>query len=390
MIKNICLVTTEIPRPRTYDGHGAHFSALMTVLAQEGHSVSIVLVDSGMKSIREFESWQAFYRERKINLIRTSFEIEKIQTLGDAAHSYCLYQWLRSMNYDVVHFSERGGLAYYSLLARHQGLAFQSTDLVVNVVGGLAQAKSSVGEVFSSEAELVVDFLERESCRLASLRVTSTAWEKSEADEAFRAGTTDFLPPLSLVDEGETTGLERDCLVYCGQISRNADLTLFCDSVDALPPEEVAKVKIVFLGVTDSSESVFSYLAERARRWNTTYNIASTTDRSAALSFLRGRARLAVLFPSLRHLAVAVTHCLHEGISFVAARDDESVEPAVDPSGLFFESAREDLRSLIASRLVQLKFSKPKIPQETTRKSWIEFHSRSRTGPTPAVAGTPS
>jgi glycosyltransferase involved in cell wall biosynthesis len=87
--------------------------------------------------------------------------------------AYLLYNWLKQKEFDVVVLSDRFGLGYYAILAKHQGLYFQNTSFCINVLGPTLWSNTSNGNELSDPEVLTTDFMERASIASAN-RVNCT------------------------------------------------------------------------------------------------------------------------------------------------------------------------------------------------------------------------
>jgi hypothetical protein len=87
--------------------------------------------------------------------------------------SYDVLMWLRNHPQDIVHFHALGGLGYYSLMAKAQGLFSSATTLVVGVhaIPGSEMNNIDRGVTALSQSpnklEHVQDYMQQRSAELA-------------------------------------------------------------------------------------------------------------------------------------------------------------------------------------------------------------------------------
>ena len=72
--------------------------------------------------------------------------------------------------------SVRSPRRYFALLAKHTGIDFLATKLVLMIHGPLRWARTSNGQPLDSLEDAEVDFLERESIRVADLLVSPSRY----------------------------------------------------------------------------------------------------------------------------------------------------------------------------------------------------------------------
>ncbi len=87
--------------------------------------------------------------------------------------SYRMYLWLRQQDFNVIHFPALGGVGYYTLVAKHQGLFPSATRLLVSVqeipggeMGNLDRELPAKAPIFEAPL-LVQDFMQQRSAEFA-------------------------------------------------------------------------------------------------------------------------------------------------------------------------------------------------------------------------------
>src|SRR5260370_18446 len=113
------------------------------------------------------DHWISTYRVKGIRFVPMPGCGLKINAPWHVLKSYEAYLWLKAEHFDVVHFSEWKGPGYFTLLARHQGLAFANTLLCVHTHGPTLWHKLSNSEYVTGVDDLEIDYLERLSASLA-------------------------------------------------------------------------------------------------------------------------------------------------------------------------------------------------------------------------------
>ncbi len=89
------------------------------------------------------------------------------------AHSYRAYLWLREQSFDIVHFHALGGLGFYTLNAKAQGLFPLRTRIFVGVHAITASEMNAIDAMRSPQDpvlnlhDLVHDYIQQRSAELA-------------------------------------------------------------------------------------------------------------------------------------------------------------------------------------------------------------------------------
>lgn len=134
------------------------------MFAIQGHSVSILAVHYEGVAKEEIKKIKLNCAKRSIEWIPLQYDGPFISSLDGAIDSYKIFQCLSkyTIAFDCVHFPFKGGLAYYSLLAKKQGWAFPHTTLY--------QEKESAKKedvCIESLSELTDQFMEEKCMSLA-------------------------------------------------------------------------------------------------------------------------------------------------------------------------------------------------------------------------------
>lgn len=181
---NICFVIASLP-----DQHEiVNFSPLIAAesLADAGHSVSILFLHAESNEINAIRKFLSHQGRKAIRLIPLSYRGPSISSLLNGVHSYQILHWLleHASEFEIVHFPLANGVAYYALLAKHQGWAFQQKTLCVDIHSPTMWRKHMHKLWIDQIDDLAADFLERECIRLADILISRDAnlldWMKKE------------------------------------------------------------------------------------------------------------------------------------------------------------------------------------------------------------------
>ncbi len=106
------------------------------------------------------------------------------------------YLWLRENRFDTIHFADSEGIGFYSLLAKHQGLAFMTTNIAVHINGPSRRIIGLNSAYLAQPRDLEVDFMEQQCISLADA-VASQFQNPIEWIEAegWRRNENEFVKP---------------------------------------------------------------------------------------------------------------------------------------------------------------------------------------------------
>ncbi|MGO9375885.1 MAG: glycosyltransferase [Syntrophobacteraceae bacterium] len=324
----ICIATPEIMGLTKNGAVGTVYADLAVTLAAAGHVVTILYLGSSRETGTNERSTVDSYKKKGIRLLHLPGEVPPRRMATEAASmSYSAYRWLKQEDFDVIHFPEWMGLGYYSVLAKHQGLAFLDCTMVVGLHGPTAWRTTGNLDFFRVVDSLECDFMERRSVAYSDVLVSPTHYMISWAEEqGWELPGRSYVQPPILPDEfieeagPETVKIKE--LVFFGRLQRRKGLVLFCDALDLIAKNGKATlIPVTFLGEEATLEGTASqaYILERARQWPFPVRVISDLDRSGALAYLKEGARLAIIASLVENFGHAVQECCGMGIPFLAS-----------------------------------------------------------------------
>jgi len=353
--KKVCIVASSFDGITMNSGIGSLYASLAELLVHNGQKVTVVYTKDD-----ESESFKAAVARLAANGIEV-ISLPHSEIVIDAPalirKSYEVYQYLKTQEFDLVHFPEWEGVAYYTVLAKREGLAFGKTQIVVGVHGPthwVVSANSGKKEL-TNQGDLEVDYMERKSVELADF-----VWTPSQqlAQWAVQKGwnvpsSVSMLPlPAGKVVKGLTaSSASRQAkeLVFFGRLEARKGLKLFCDALDQLAASE--DLTVTFLGSqglhsVEGLEAV-DYIEQRAANWKFFWKVVVDTDRADALQYLLESSDRVAVIPSLTdNSPYTVYECLYLGIPFVAS-NIPSIAALVSGTDNLFEPTVESLVSAL-------------------------------------------
>ena len=328
-------------------------------------------------------------------------------------HDWLVAEEQAGAPFDVVHFPDWQGHGCFALLAKHQGLHFLGTKMVVMTHGPLRWARRSSDQALETQDDLEVDFLEQETIRAADLLVSpshylldwvqSEKWRLPEDRQVFPyimpsearavidavagggggAGSDSMEPSTSPPTE-ESPKIPKE-VVFFGRLEVRKGVVLFCDAVDRLVQQGQLpeNVKFSFLGSTRSQIGEVrsgDYVTHRMSKWGRhAGSVVSDKDTEGALQFLLAGARLAVLPSLVENSPLSLFELTGTGIPFISSTAGgipDIIDPADHAQTLFEAGSLEALAGKISSALaVGVRRASSAHNLDNIEKDWVEWHA---------------
>lgn len=416
----VALVASEFAGIVPNGGVGTFYSALANALAGAGHEVTL-LFTQGPRSHspgRSFEDWVAAYAAQGVRLVPLKLGQRNPSVGHHAAVARGVHDWLVTEEqggnpFDVVHFPDWQGHGCFALLAKHQGLHFLGTKMVVMTHGPLRWARRSSDQAFETQDDLEVDFLEQETIRAADLLVSPShylldwvqneKWRLPKDRQVFpyimpsearavieavagRGGVagSDSMESSTSPPTDESPKIPKE-VVFFGRLEVRKGVVLFCDAIDRLVQmgQLPDNVKFSFLGSTRSQIGEVrsgDYVAHRMSRWGQhAGSVVSDKDTEGALQFLLAEARLAVLPSLVENSPLSIFELTGTGIPFISSTAGgipDIIDPADHTQTLFQAGSLEALVGKITSALaVGVRRASSAHNLDKIEKDWVDWHA---------------
>lgn len=404
----IALVTEELAVYGKSGGIGAAIYELALILCESGHEVDIIYLPlENFDEERKALAINAFLERRiKLSFVDPSKYVWNTNDVKN--RSFAIYRYLsESKNeYDFIHFHDYKGLGFISCTAKDQGLGFSKTTLVVQLHGPVRWTLHANGSLFSHADQLLIDFMERESIRLADHVISPSQYLidwlheagftlpsperiqviKNACEQCVRLGTAAAAhAELSQVHE----------LIFFGRHEPRKGIQTFCDALDLIAPHLAeTETSVCFLGGLGKINGMPSgvYLSQRARKWNFPIEFRIGLGRHEALAFLASRPTALVVIPSsAENSPYTVVEAMAAGRPIVTSRAGGGKE--LIHADYYDEAVVDAEPETLAERLKLLTINGARIPRfaETPKEisaQWLAFHQNSgalpKTAPMPA------
>jgi glycosyltransferase involved in cell wall biosynthesis len=332
----VCFVAPKFLNPFRPGGCAAPYIQLADFLRQSGHDVTLLdTAESATAGDSEAANWIARYRQRGIRYVPLPESPYNLYSVSNClAVSYRVYHWLRHQGeFDVIHFPARGGVGFYAVVAKHQGLALRRTTTVVGLHGTSSWNRIADGQVLALEQELERDFIERRSAELADMVwspcrsmldwAAAQGWAIS-GETCVRGYGALGVEGFSRTDVGERHPVRE--IVFFGRQKERKGLALFLDAIDhlcgMLESPERATLAVTVLGrpALINGDDSLKIIRARARKWPFRTQVFPNVNRAQALKYLMAKGRLAVIPSLYDKYPDAVLECLACSIPFLASR----------------------------------------------------------------------
>jgi glycosyltransferase involved in cell wall biosynthesis/GT2 family glycosyltransferase len=401
--RRICIATWEFEGLSRNAGIGSAYASLASALKRAGHQVTILFLLGCHPTDGNIIDWIHYYATQGLKLVPLPMAHHpRIHAAWASSVSYHTYLWLKEHQheFEIVHFPECQGLAFYSLLAKRQGLAFRDVTFVISTHGPTLWVKEGSQDYLRNLGELEIDFMERTSVAAADVVVSPSQYLLSWMQEnGWRLPERTYVAPyvlpegvLAINPMPSQSGKIRE-IVFFGRLEMRKGLKLFCDALDELCAAPLMQdFEVTFLGKETLmyGRSSLSYISERAKQWSMPWRIASNKFRRSAIEYLRQPGRLAVVASLSDNFPNTVLECAGAGVPLLASNVGgipEIIDQA-DRDKVCFEPRPYVLAERLRAALQQGAASpKPSASFTDIEQTWVRWHSGCSLGGKPAAAG---
>lgn len=409
-MSKIALVTEELAVYGKSGGIGAAIYELALALCEGGHEVDIIYLPlESFDEERKASATNAFLeRGIKLSFVNPSRYVWNIHDIKN--RSFSIYKYLSESrdDYDFIHFHDYKGLGFVSCSAKDQGVAFSKTTLVVQLHGPVRWTLHANRSLFSHADQLLIDFMERESIRLADHVISPSQYLIDWLREVgFVLPSLERVHVIKNVCEqcvrlgsGAAAHVERAQvheLIFFGRHEPRKGIEAFCDALDLIAPHLAeTQTSVCFLGGLGHINGTPSgvYLSQRARKWNFPIEFRIGLGRLDALAFLASRPKALVVIPSsAENSPYTVVEAMAAGRPIVTSRAGGGKE--LIHADYHDEAVVDAEPETLAERLKLLTTDGARIPRfaeapKEISAQWLAFHQISASPATaPVAAGKP-
>ena len=392
MSATACRVTVIAHELRGFSpvgGMGTATTFLALALARMGHSIEILLGKHSLGSIDA--GWEAVYRDAGVRIRPAPTATEPVEP-WEFAHAHSVALGLQAGLPDVVIAHDFGAPAYSALRLRQASLAFEDSLFVVFCHGPRRYVVDLSPTVALGDLETVLDVgvLEQACVELADVVVSPSAylldWMRARGWKL--PETTLVIPYFTRSDAtGEAVRVEArpspdriGRLAFFGRVDEKKGITQFAAALNALEPERLQGLELVFVGKTTETwtrERVTALLSGPTRQALARIAFETQLDQQEALALLSRPGTLAVM-PSLQENSPnTIYECLEHAIPFIASNvggvseliaSEDQARVLFEPTPGAIEAA---LRRVLAEGVVPAP-ARPALDRSVSFERWGE------------------
>jgi glycosyltransferase involved in cell wall biosynthesis len=388
--------------PTRNGGIGTAYAALAEKLAGAGHEVTLLYLLGHASEREPIATWVEDFRRRGVRLVPLEHGEVILEGSRSLQIGYLAYRWLAEQErlgqvFDVIHFHEWLAFGYYSLLARHQGIALARSTICVGMHSPSLWIEEANQRLLDDVALLECDALERRCVELADM-----VWSPSRylldwvKERGWRIKGQTWIhpnpaPPRRAADESprsDSRGLSSVArrwvgeLVFFGRLEVRKGLLLFCDALDQLSASELPEsFRVTFLGkpcVIDGQDAA-TYLRRRAAHWPFPVNIRCDCGHDEALAYLRQPGRLAIMPSLIENCPLTVIECVSLGIPFLASAVGGIPELVAEDchQEVLFTPTVEELTARLRHAFVEgIRPARPAMEADECDHLWDQWHRK--------------
>ena len=393
-IARVCLVTEELSSGKGAGGIGGAFHELALALRRAGHDVDVVYLPPDLSQASS-EGLVNYYADHGVRLIELDMDRYVWPSYSHDKRSYAVFRHLIAVEepYDFIHFHDYKGLGFCTLAAKSQRLGFASTTLVVQVHGPTRWTLQANDHPFIDEAQLQIDFMERESIARADLLVSPSHymvnWLKQQdwttpPPDRVRViqNVCTHLSTILGLNRGRHEPLPCNEIVFFGRHEERKGIVEFCDALDLIAAELASNnVLVTFLGGFGfvGGEASALFFARRARDWRFAMRLLPDCDRIAACRAIAANDRSVVVIPSrVENSPYTVMEAAVAGKPLITSASGGTSE-LLDPSLTDALTCDMNRQSLAAKLLTAVRTGLPAaqlaVSPARTEKQWLDLHA---------------
>jgi glycosyltransferase involved in cell wall biosynthesis len=396
----ICIITEEIYGPIRNGGIATTYYYLASVLAEEGHNVTVLYLRGNHSENGSINEWIKFYKDRNIdfNILDDTCPIKQDSVDEFRLWKYsAVYYWLKNnKKFDIVHSSEWRGGAYFPLMAKQFGGLFENTLFITKSSSPWIWNRHYMNELIFNKDQVIFMNAEKSCIEKADIVIGGSAHLLSFMENAGYRIDPDrlFVQPniisfshLKITDSRSNVkeGLRLDATewVFFGRLEVRKGLHLFCDAIDRL--NNIGKVpeKITFMGKQGKGFPGYpkitagEYLEIRTKNWKSKINIISDKQQNEAIQYLVNNNILAVMPSIIENSTMAVYETLIFKIPFIATSvggTPELIKESEQDELLCEPTVRDLIKKLERSFNQGALIGHASFDPELNIKTWRKFH----------------
>mmetsp|Transcript_37069 Transcript_37069/g.77490 ORF Transcript_37069/g.77490 Transcript_37069/m.77490 type:complete len:771 (-) Transcript_37069:471-2783(-) len=379
----ICLATSVISGPIRNGGIATAFYSLARHLAEERRNerpafeVTVYYAAHPYYADGNFNHWREVFAKWNIKFV-TAQPIDNDMFYGPkfVVRSYAVFQYLfeHQSEFDVITFPDYMTIGYFTVLAKHQGLAFQNVALIVQCHSTIRWTDEMNFRPPKGYETLGYYYMEQKSIEYADSRISPSkyflGWMQ-EANYDLSSGMNFVIQnlyyPLTSYVPVKPKKLQSSHFAFFGRLETRKGLLVFLDAVDFwfnAMPDSIKPSTVSFLGPSTDiqGQKAADIINSHAtlHNWTCSVEIHADFNTEQALSYLIDSKAIAVL-PSLSdNSPYVLVELMMKGIPFITSdagggpelmKDRRKVVPAGNHKALAVAMADAAADGLLPSEM---------------------------------------
>jgi len=388
--RKICIATPDIIGPTRNGGIGTAYYNMATFLSKAGFDVTILylLGDYEDNNVKSIDNWIEYYKN--LNIKFTPLEIDS--QANNIKISQLAYKWLKNKDFDIIHFPDWLGLAYYSTIAKRTGTDFANTTICIGL-----HSPTKWHNQFNDHKELSLinkidqnhtDFIEEQAVSLADIAISPSQYLVDWYKESNQTITPNIKViqniSSSLSDDidyevKEILGADIKEIVFFGRLEIRKGVNIFCDAIKSLTDIQKKQINFTFLGKISeiNSNSSDKYIKEKLIDSSINYKIIDNLHSDEAIKYLSGYGRVAVIASLMENSPYVLMEVISSNIPFISSNTGGMIELINEDYSKLncFSPNKSDLLEKLTYILSNKATSaKLKIKSNDTKNDWLDFH----------------
>lgn len=398
----VLLVSEELAGVSGSGGIGAAFEELALCLANNSFQVDFMIVPVQEMTVSARDALEQRFAQNGIRLVVLDREKYVWSMDNYENRSYAISRHLIDgrKKYDFIHFHDYKGLAYFSLAAKRQGLAFHHTVLIVQAHGPTRWTIDANKTLFTHPDQLRIDFMERRSMEWADHLISPSRYLIDWMQNAeFKLPYGDQIHVIknictlasrfaASVGRSEVLPGPVNEIIYFARHEDRKGFAAFCDAIDEIEGDLASRgIQVTFLGKLGEINGRPSgvELTNRAKRWHMPICIRTQLDRYGALRYLVDNPRSVVVIPSpTENSPYTVVEASVIGKPVITSVDGGAKELITRSlhEHLLAEITREGLAARIREAVTRgLPAAAPAETPQQIEAQWVAFHHQAHIKP---------
>ena len=337
----ICLATSMVAGPTHHGGIATAFYNMARSLAEERRNgvavfnVTIYYAAHPFYAHGKVSYWIQKFAAWKINFVKPSM-YEKQRYYGSklVVRSFTALNYFleHKDDFDIISFPDYFTVGYFTVLAKHQGLAFQNVSLMIQCHSTIRWTDEMNFRPPRGHDTLGYYYMEQKTVELADARISPSKyfleWMANESHYDFSSGLSFVIQnlhyPLAQNARFTPKKVNTRHFAFFGRLEMRKGLMVFLEAVDfwLSTADSVKPSMISFLGPDTKiqRQRAVSIIQSHAanKKWNCSLKILTNLDTAQALAYLAGGV-IAVLPTLSDNSPYVLVEMMMKGIPFITS-----------------------------------------------------------------------